>query len=120
MIDVIHWYTLVFPQASYAVSSFLDVDSWLKLDDLIALVPIEIYNYESFFRKNRFVSFEKDNYVYMVRFEDYLLEKSVSPIEIEKEGIRNIILLKRKKELLNQMRTDLYEQAKKDKAFKTN
>ena len=106
--------------SSHAVSSFLDVDSWLKLDDLIAIVPIEIYNYESFFRKNRFVSFEKDNYVYMVRFEDYLLEKSVSPIEIEKEGIRNIILLKRKKELLNQMRTDLYEQAKKDKAFKTN
>ena len=49
-----------------AVSSFFDVDAWLKLDDLLAIVPIEIYNYESFFRKNRFVSFEKDNYLYMV------------------------------------------------------
>lgn len=103
--------------SEHAVSSFFDVDSWVKLDDLLAVVPIEIYNYESFFRKNRFVSFEKDDFVYMVRFEDYLLEKSVSPLEIEEDGIRNLILLKRKKELLAQMYSDLYEQAKKEKGF---
>lgn len=103
--------------AEYALSSFLDVDSWLRLEDLLNVVPIEIYNYESFFKKNRFVMFEKDDRVYMVRFEDYLLEKSVSPIEIEAEGIKNIILLKRQKELLARMRSDLYEQAKREKAF---
>jgi hypothetical protein len=101
----------------YAVSSFMDVDSWLRLDDLLAVVPIEIYNYESFFRKNKFVSFGKDNLIYMVRFEDYLLEQSVSPLEIEEEGIRNIILLKRQKELLQHMHSDLYERAKKEKVF---
>ena len=53
----------------------------------------------------------------MVRFEDYLLEKSASPIELETEGIRDIILLKRQKELLAQMHSDLYEQAKKEKVF---
>lgn len=103
--------------AEHALSSFLDVDSWLRLEDLLNVVPIEIYNYESFFKKNRFVMFEKDDRVYMVRFEDYLLEKSVSPIEIEAEGIKNIILLKRQKELLARMRSDLYEQAKREKAF---
>ena len=103
--------------SKYAKSSFLDVDSWLRIDDLLAVVPIEIYNYESFFRKNRFVTFEKDNFVYMLRFEDYLLEQDVSPIEIEADGIRNIILLKRQKELLARMRSQLYEQAQKDRAF---
>ena len=103
--------------AEHALSSFLDVDTWLRLEDLLNVVPIEIYNYESFFKKNRFVAFEKDDWVYMVRFEDYLLEKSVSPIEIEAEGIKNIILLKRQKELLARMRTDLYEQAKREKVF---
>ena len=83
-----------------AVSSFLDVDAWVRLEDLLETVPIEIYNSESFLKRNRFVSFEKDNLTYMVRFEDYLLEKSVSPIEIEREGIKSILLLKRKKELL--------------------
>lgn len=100
-----------------AIASYLDVDSWVRLDDLLAKVPIEIYNSESFLKKNRFVSFEKDNLIFMVRFEDYLLEKSVSPIEIEREGIKDILLLKRKKELLSQMSGDLYEKAKKEKVF---
>lgn len=39
------------------------------------------------------------------------------PIEDEEEGIRNIILLKRQKELLEHMHSDLYEQAKKEKVF---
>ena len=100
-----------------AIASYLDVDSWVRLDDFLAKVPIEIYNSESFLKKNRFVTFEKDDFTYMVRFEDYLLEKSVSPIEIEKEGIKDILLLKRKKELLSQMSDGLYEKAKKEKVF---
>ena len=100
-----------------AVASYLDVDQWVRLDDLLAKVPIEIYNSESFLKKNRFVTFEKDDLTYMVRFEEYLLEKSVSPIEIEQDGIKDILLLKRKKELLSQMSVDLYEKAKKEKVF---
>ena len=103
--------------SDHALSSFLDVDTWLRLEDILEVVPLEIYNYESFFKKNRFVSFEKDNLQYMLRFEDYLLEKSVSPIEIVSEEIRNILLLKRQKELLTRMHSDLYEQAKKEKVF---
>lgn len=103
--------------AQYALSSFLDVDTWMRLDDLLAVVPIEIYNYDSFFRRNKFVTFEKDNLVYMLRFEDYLLEQSVSPLELEADGIRNIILLKRQKELLARMHSDLYDQARREKVF---
>lgn len=100
-----------------AVASFLDVDAWVRLEDLLTKVPLEIYNSESFLKRNRFVSFEKDDFTYMVRFEDYLLEKSVSPIELEREDIKDILLLKRKKELLSQMSGDLYEKAKKEKMF---
>lgn len=113
-LDVAHLDALASHYAKYAS---LNVDTWVRLDDFLAVVPVEIYNHESFLRKNRFVSFEKDNFVYMVRFEDYLLEQSVSPIELEEAGIRNIILLKRQKELLERMHSDLYEQAKKEKVF---
>lgn len=102
---------------SDAVSGFLDVDSWVRLDDLLEQVPIEIYNFESFLKKNKFVSFEKDNLTYMVRFEDYLLEKSVSPLEIERENIKDVLLLKRKKELLSRLNVELYEKAQKEKVF---
>ncbi|MBR4147631.1 MAG: hypothetical protein IKU00_07080 [Bacteroidales bacterium] len=101
----------------YAVSSFLDVDEWIRLEDLLSTVPIEIYNAESFLKRNRFVSFEKDNLLYLVRFEDYLMEKSVSPLEIESDHIKSIILLKRQKELLQRMNVELYERAEKEKVF---
>lgn len=103
--------------SQYAVSSFLDVDAWVRLDDLLKTVPLEIYNTESFLKKNRFVSFEKDDFVYMVRFEDHLMEESVSPIEIVSDNIKNIILQKRKKDLISQMNVDLYEKAIKEKVF---
>lgn len=103
--------------SQHAKSVSLDVDTWMRLDDFLTIVPIEIFNHESFLRKNRFVSFEKDGLVYMVRFEDYLLEKSVSPLELEEARIKNIILLKRQKELLERMHSELYEQAKNEKVF---
>lgn len=100
-----------------AVASFLDVDQWVRLDDLLTQVPIEIYNVESFLKKNRFVAFEKDNLLYMVRFEDYLLEESVTPLELESDNIKNIILLKRKKDLLSKMNEDLFEKAQTEQVF---
>ena len=114
--------TLMLPQldalsSQHAVSSYLDVDSWIRLDDLLRIIPLEIYNTESFLKKNRFVTFEEDNLVYMVRFEDYLLKESISPIEIESDNIKNIILMKRKKDLLSQLNIDLYEKAVKEKVF---
>lgn len=101
----------------YAVSSFLDVDSWVRLEDLLQKVPLEIYNAESFLKKNRYVAFEMDNLVFLVRFEDYLMEESVSPLEIERANIKNILLLKRQKALLSQMNNDLFEKAEKDNVF---
>ena len=102
---------------SDAVSGFLDVDTWVRLEDLLATIPLEIYNSESFLKKNRFVSFEKDNLIYMVRFEEYLMEKSVSPIEIERDRIKSVLLLQRKKELLSRLNVELYEKAEKEKVF---
>ena len=101
----------------YAVSSFLDAENWVRLDDLMATVPIDIFNAESFLKKNRFVKFEKDNMVFMVRFEDYRLAESLSPIEMESDNIRNIILQKRKKELLSRMSDELYQNAVDNNVF---
>lgn len=101
----------------YAASSYLDVDSWIPLDELLKIIPIEIYNTESFLKKNRFVVFEKDDFTYMVRFVDYLLEESLSPLEMEYENIKSVILMKRKRALLDDLKLNLYEKAVKDHAF---
>ena len=101
----------------YAEKSFLDVDHWIRLDELTNIIPIEILNVEKFLKKNKYVRLDSDDYVYMVRFEDYLLEKSISPLEMQYANIRSVILTHRKKALLDRMRDAVYEKAKKDHAF---
>lgn len=101
----------------YAVKSYLDVDHWIRLDDLTNIVPIEIFNAESFLKKNKFVCFDMNEYTYMVRFVDYLLEESNSPMELEADNIKSIILAQRKQNLINKMKNSLYEKAKKEHAF---
>ena len=101
----------------YAVNSYLDVDNWIRLDELTTVVPIEILNAESFLRKNKFVRFDWNAYTFMVRFEDYLLEESITPLEMERDNIKRMILARRKKVLLDKMKASLYEEAKKNKAF---
>ena len=101
----------------YAEKSFLDVDSWLRLDELTRIIPIEILNAERFLKKNRFVTFDADDFTYMVRFEDYLLEESISPLAMERDHIRSIILTHRKKELIERMKEATYKTAQKEHAF---
>ena len=101
----------------YAISSYLDVDQWIRLDELTSIIPIEIFNAESFLKKNRFVCFDMNEYTYMVRFVDYLLEESISPLEMERDNIKSVILAHRKQTMLNNMKDALYKKAKRDHAF---
>ena len=101
----------------YAVKSFVDVDQWMRLDELTNIIPIEIFNAESFLKKNEFVCFDMNEYTYMVRFVDYLLEESTTPIEMVRNNIKSVILAQRRQALIDKMQTALYEKAKKEKAF---
>ena len=101
----------------YAVKSFVDIDQWMRLDELTNIIPIEIFNAESFLKKNKFVCFDMNEYTYMVRFVDYLLEESTTPIEMVRDNIKSVILAQRRQALIDKMQTALYEKAKKEKAF---
>ena len=101
----------------YAAKSYLDVDQWMRLDELTNIIPIEILNAESFLKKNKFVCFDMNEYTYMVRFMEYLLEESTSPLELVRDNIKSVILAQRKQALIETMHTSLYEKAKRDRAF---
>ena len=101
----------------YAAKSYLDVDQWMRLDELTKIIPIEIFNAESFLKKNKFVCFDMNEYTYMVRFVDYQLEESISPLDMVSDNIKSVILAQRKKALIDKMQAALYEKAKRDRAF---
>ena len=101
----------------YTAKSYVDVDHWIRLDELTNIIPIEIFNAESFLKKNKFVCFDMNEYTYMVRFVEYLLEESTSPMEMVRNNIKSVILAQRKQAMIEKMKTSLYEKAKRDRAF---
>ena len=103
--------------AYYAERSHLDVDHWMRLDELTHIIPIEILNPESFLKRNRFVSLDSDEFTYMVRFEEYLLEESLSPLAMQHDNIRSVILTQRKQQLLDRMKAATLENAKHEHAY---
>ena len=55
--------------------------------------------------------------MYLVHFKDFKIKESVSPLNFEKQRIRDIILNKRKIELIGRMQDDIYTNAKKKNVF---
>jgi hypothetical protein len=100
-----------------AADYFLDDRNWLSFRDLLRQIPIRTYNQEDFLKNHREFEFEDSTYHYLVRFRDFKIKESVSPFAFEKPRLKNIILNKRKIDLINQMHEDIYSKAQKNNDF---
>jgi hypothetical protein len=99
----------------FAENFFLDDNSWLLFDDLLKEIPIATYNKELFLRNNRFVEVADSIHLYFVNIKGFKIKNSISPLPFEKDNIRNIIINKRKLELINSMKEDVYKNAEVQK-----
>ena len=101
----------------FAADYFLDDQNWLLFNDVLKQIPIKTYNQEEFLKNHREFEYQDSGYVYLVRFKDFRIKEGISPLNFEKERIRNIILNKRKIDLIRKMHEDLYEKAVKNSDF---
>ncbi len=102
---------------SIAVNSFLDDQVWLFFNDLLKEIPINTYNQEEYLRNHRFVEFTDEEHVYLLNFIDFKIKEGISPLSLEKDNIRNIIVNKRKLRLISDMEKEVYDKALADKEF---
>jgi hypothetical protein len=100
-------------------SYFIHEDQWLYFDELREQVPVDVYDVESFLKKTKKVEFKKNDRLFFLKIADYKLKDGVSPLSLEENNIRNIILNQRKRTLLSKMRDDLYRDALEDKKVNT-
>lgn len=100
-----------------AADYFLDSENWLFFNDVLKQIPIKTYNQEEFLQNHRDLEYQDSMYVYLVRFKDFKIKESVSPLNFEKQRIRDIILNKRKVELIGRMQEDIYINAQKKSVF---
>lgn len=101
----------------FAYAHFLDTTSWVKFDELTEIIPIETYNQELFLKGNRRVKYEDEDYIYLLTFVDFKITDDISPLDFEKDNIRQIIVQKRKMKLIKQLRNDIYEKAVQNNEF---
>ena len=99
----------------FAENFFLDDNSWLLFDDLLKEIPIQAYNKELFLQNNRYVEVSDSGSSYFLNIKGFKIRNSTSPLSFEKENIKNIILNKRKLQLISKMKEDVYNDAANNK-----
>ena len=100
-----------------AADYFLDDQNWLIFSDLLKQVPIKTYNQEDFLKNHKSLEYQDSAYIYLVRFKDFKVKESVSPLSFEKQRIKDIMVNRRKIDLITQMREAVYAKALKNSDF---
>ena len=96
---------------------FIDDQKWIYFTDLMNEVPLRPADRDDFLKKNRQVEVSDQTFTYLIRFRDYRLRDSNSPLELEKQKIHDIILNKRKMQLLGKMHEYIYQNGLKQNDF---
>ncbi len=94
-----------------------DTNNWIPFNQFLKVVPIETYNQSIYLKNHRIIKLKDNNRIYLVKFVNFKIKDEISPEELEAEFIREIILNKRKTEMIRQLRNDIFNQAVKQKEF---
>jgi hypothetical protein len=94
-----------------ALNFYLD-SNWLYLDDITKEIPLnENYNQQRFLSNNKFIQLEENEVLYLLYIIDFRIKNSPSPIEFEKEKVKDILLYNRKLKLLTSTQKNLFDKA---------
>ena len=93
----------------FAKEFYLADSSWQYFSLINNKLP-EFIQYEEYFLKNtRGVYFEDEKFLYYIYIKDYKIKGSISPLALEKDKIRNVLLNKNKIKYLKQLEDELYQ-----------
>ena len=93
----------------FAKEYYLEDDRWQYFSIFNQKLPEYIIEESYFLENTKGVVFEDDNLRYYVFIKDYLINGSISPLEMEKEKIKNVLLNKNKIDYLKQLEDELYQ-----------
>jgi len=100
-----------------AISYDVSDTAWISFNDLTTHVPIKTDNPEKYIKTHAFSELRDSNYTYLVRFTGIQNREGTSPLAFEREGIRSLLLNKRRLVVLDKLEKDLFDKAIKDKDF---
>ncbi len=96
-----------------AENMYLDFN-WVVFEDILKEIPLDNFRPETLAAKKEVVSLQDSASVYLVRFLEVKVNETYSPIDIEREHIRELLLDRRRVEARKQLRKEIVEKALKE------
>ncbi len=91
---------------------------WVKVNQVINKIPaVTIQNKNQLLKKSNFVQLKDSLGLYLMQIEDVLLRNEIAPLEYIKPTINQIVINKRKLELVKQLEKDITKDAIENKKF---
>ncbi|MBP2832302.1 peptidyl-prolyl cis-trans isomerase [Aquimarina sp. U1-2] len=108
---------LTLKQEAYRAYSFND-STWVKLDQVLRKIPIlRKQDRSKLLKSGKYMQLRDSTGVFMVKIKDVLKRKEQAPLAYIKPTIRQIILNKRKLELIKKIEKDITKDAVENKQF---
>jgi hypothetical protein len=99
-------------------SYYLNDSIWIKVSQVINKIPaITPENKNQLLKKSNFVQLKDSLGVYLMQINDVLLRSDTAPLEYVKPTIDQIVINKRKLELIKELEKDITKDAIKNKQF---
>ena len=102
---------LYYEQSDDMLSLSVDTSYWMSFFQFQQIIPIESYNQELFLKNKRFIRIEENGMVFLVKVVNFKIKDDISPLEVERQDIRHIIINQRKVRLIKKVRDDIYKKA---------
>jgi hypothetical protein len=93
----------------FAKEYYLADSSWQYFSTINNKLPEFITEEKYFLENTKGVWFEDQQYRYYIYIKDYKIKGSISPLALEREKIRNVLLNKNKIQYLKQLEDELYQ-----------
>ena len=101
---------------TYASNYYFDDENWMYFDDITKEIPLKNINKDKFITRKSKIRLDENNFYYFLNVIDYKLKNTVSPLEFEKENIKQRILNIRIKELREKFKKDNIQKAYDEKS----
>ncbi len=95
-----------------------DKTNWVYFDDILKEIPITTYNQENYLNNNKYIRFNDNGYTYFIKIIDFKIRSDKSPFSLEKNNIKELLIMKRQQEMVKEIETKLIEDAYNNKDIK--
>jgi len=108
------YYDKLAPFAEKNATDYWFAKEWVAFNELLSEMPLEVDNQALFLRRTTYSETDDEQFYYLLRINDFKTADSISPLEFERDKIRNIIINSRKNEFIENKRQEFIDQAFKD------